>query len=124
MIAAPAAVGTTGFLRENVAGALAYVTFIPAIVFLARKPFKANPFVRFHSWQSIGLAIAGVMAGILLRVVFYLLGLIPWVGHLLAWLAVLVFSVGWVILWLVALVKALQGEWFKLPVIGDFAEKV
>jgi len=124
MIVAPAAVGSTGLLKENIAGALAYITFIPAIVFLVRKPFKANHFVRFHSWQSIGLAVAGVLAAIALRIIFYVLGLIPWIGHLLAWLAVLVISLGWVILWLVVLVKALQGELFKLPVIGDFAEKV
>jgi uncharacterized membrane protein len=122
MIVAPAAMTTTG-LKENIAGALAYITFIPAIVFLRVKPYSQDPFVRFHSLQSIFLAIAAVVAGIVIRIVFALLTLIPRFGYLMAWLAVLVFVLGWTILWLVVLVKAFQGERFKLPVIGDFAEK-
>jgi uncharacterized membrane protein len=124
MIAAPAAVGRTGPLSENLAGALAYLTIIPAVVFLAMKPFKSNHFVRFHAWQSIFLTLATIVVGFALRLVFYVLGLIPHGGQLLSWLAVIVVPLGWVILWLVTAVKALQGELFKLPVIGDLAEKV
>lgn len=123
MIAVPAAVGTTGFLKENLAAALAYVTFIPAIVFLRLRPFNHNRLVRFHSWQSICLAIAGVLVAIGLRILFFVLSLIPRFGYLLGSLAVLVVGLGFTILWLVGLIKAFQGELFKLPVIGDFAEK-
>ena len=52
-----------------------------------------------------------------------MLALIPVIGFLLAWLALTVASMGWVILWLVLVVKALQGATFKLPVIGSLAEK-
>jgi uncharacterized membrane protein len=113
----------TGFLSDNVAGALAYFTFIPALVFLATMPFKRNHFVRFHSFQSIYLLMAGVLIAVVMRLVFPLLGLIPWLGYLLAWLAVLLVLLAWVTLWAVAVVKALQGEMFRLPVIGDFAER-
>jgi uncharacterized membrane protein len=58
-----------------------------------------------------------------MRALFSILGLIPWLGYLLAWLAVLLVSLAWGILWLVVVVKALQGELFKLPVIGDLAER-
>jgi len=115
--------GTTGWLRENVAGALAYVTFVPAIIFLRIKPFKRNHFVRFHSWQSIFLLIAGVVIGVAMKVIFSILTLIPRVGYLFGWLTVLLVSLAWAFVWLVVLVKALQGELFKLPIIGDFAEK-
>lgn len=123
MIVAPAAVGTTGWLKENVAGALAYVTFIPAIIFLRVKPFSRNQFVRFHSFQSIFLTLAVVVGAIALRFLFLGLAMIPWVGYLLAWLAVLLSSLAVLILWLVVVVKALQGERFKLPMLGDFAER-
>jgi len=123
MITAPAAVGSTGWLKENVAGALAYLTFIPAVIFLLVMPFKRNHFVRFHSFQSVFLTIAGVVAAIALRGLFALLALIPWLGYLLAWLMVLLVSLAWGFLWLVVMVKALQGERFKLPIIGDLAEK-
>ncbi len=114
---------TTSSAKAHILGALAYVTFIPAIVFLVMEPFKRDRFVRFHSFQSIFLALAGVAIGIVIRVVFFLLSLVPWLGHLLAWLAVLVFCIGWVILWMVLVIKALQGEFFKLPGIGRLAER-
>jgi len=123
MITVPAAVAATGFLKENVAAALAYVTFIPAIIFLRVKPFNHNRLVRFHSWQSIFLAVAVIMAGVVLRVLFFILSLIPRFGYLLASLAVLVVALGFLILWLVVVVKAFQGELFKLPVIGGVAER-
>jgi uncharacterized membrane protein len=124
MIAVPSAVGTIGWLHDNFAAALAYVTFIPAIIFLLRKPYKSNHFVRFHSLQSIFLAGAAVVVGVVLRIVFDLVALIPGAGYLLASLVVLVTCVGWVILWLVVVIKALQGEFFRVPIIGHFAEKV
>jgi uncharacterized membrane protein len=124
MIAAPAAAKTEGIANEALLAGLAYITFIPAIFFLLKKPYNENHLVRFHSWQSIFLAIAAVVAGVLLRIVFSLLGFIPWIGHLLAWLAVIVISLGWLILWIVVLIKALQGGLFKLPIVGDFAERV
>ena len=123
MITAPAAIGRTGWLKENVAGAVAYLTFIPAIFFLLVMPFKRNHFVRFHAFQSIFFAIAAIGIAIVLRVLFALLAFVPWVGYLLAWLTVLLVSLAWGILWLVVIVKALQGEWFKVPVIGGLAEK-
>ncbi|PYX91478.1 MAG: hypothetical protein DMG71_20115 [Acidobacteria bacterium] len=63
------------------------------------------------------------MLSVVLRLAFFVLFLIPILGHLL-WLVVwLVLSIGCFILWVVLLVKAFQGEMFKLPVIGDWAER-
>ncbi len=44
---------TAGGLTDNVAGMLAYVTIIPAIIFLVTEPYNKSRFVRFHSFQSI-----------------------------------------------------------------------
>lgn len=123
MIDVPGAVASTGFLTENVAGALAYFTIIPALLFLRISPFKRNHFVRFHSFQSLFLAIAAALAALVLRGIFPLLTLVPWLGYLLAWLVVLLVGLAAALLWMVAVVKALQGELFKLPVIGGFAER-
>lgn len=124
MIAVPSAVGGMGSIGDNFAAALAYLTFIPAIVFLLRKSYKSDHFVRFHCWQSIFMAVAAIAVGIVLRIVFALLALIPVAGYLLGSLVVLVTCLGWVILWLVVLIKAFQGEFFRLPIIGHFSEKV
>jgi uncharacterized membrane protein len=123
MIDAPVEVGATGFLKANVAGALAYITAIPAVIFLQIMPFKRNQFVRFHSWQSIFLLIAGVLVGLGVKFIFSILALIPRFGYLFACLAVLLVSLAWVMVWLVAVIKALNREMFKLPIIGHFAEK-
>ncbi len=45
-------------LTDNVAGMLAYVTIIPAIVFLVLEPYNKRRFIRFHSFQCIFFAIA------------------------------------------------------------------
>jgi uncharacterized membrane protein len=113
---------TVGVLPENLAGALAYF-LLPAIVFLFLEPYTMNRFVRFHSVQSLAVCLAGVAVGATLRLAAFFLFLIPVFGQLLVWLATLVLSLAWFTLWIVLVVKALQGEMFKLPVLGDFAEK-
>jgi len=110
--------------EDTFLGALAYITCIPAIFFVLVEPFKRNRFVRFHSFQSIFLAIATILVAVVMRILYSIFVLIPVVGFLLAWLTSAVLLLGWAILWLVLLVKALQGETLKLPWIGNLAEKV
>jgi uncharacterized membrane protein len=109
--------------KDKLTAVLAYITFIPAIIFVLIEPFKRNRFVRFHSFQSIFFAVATILAAIAIRILYSLLILIPTLGYLLAWLVMAVALLGWVILWLVLLVKALQGEAFRLPWIGSIAAK-
>jgi uncharacterized membrane protein len=109
--------------KDKLAAVLAYITFIPAIIFVLIEPFKRNRFVRFHSFQSIFFAVGTILAAIVMRVLYSLLVLIPVLGYLLAWLVMAVAALGWVILWLVLLVKTLQGETFRLPWIGSLAAK-
>ena len=112
-----------GVLTENVAGALAYVSFVPALVFLLLDPYNKNRFVRFHSFQSIYLWVTGLLIAAALRLVGLILYIIPVLGHLLVWLIAMVVILGAVVIWLVLMVKSLQGEAFKLPIIGDLAER-
>ena len=105
-------------LSDNAAGGLAYITFIPALIFLLVEPFNKNPYVRFHSWQSIFLTIAWIAAD----VVLIILGHIPFIGliNLILWPLV---ALGFLILWIIALINAFNGKRFKLPILGDLAEK-
>jgi uncharacterized membrane protein len=115
--------GKVGALPETIAGALAYCTIIPAIVFLVLDPYNRSRFVRFHSIQCLLVWLAGVVIGAALKVVGLVLLIIPFLGHLLALLISGLVGLAAVVIWLVLVVKALQGEMFKLPVLGDFAEK-
>ena len=105
-------------LADNVAGALAYVTIIPAIVFLVVEPFNRKRFVRFHSFQSIFFYVAWTVLWIGLSIIAH----IPFFGWATYLMWPLVSLAGFVI-WLILVLKAYQGQMFKLPVIGDMAEQ-
>jgi uncharacterized membrane protein len=107
-----------GGLTDNVAGMLAYFTIIPAIVFLVLEPFNRKPFVRFHSFQCIFFAIAWIVLWIVLSIIAH----IP----ILGWLTILIWPlIGLLglIIWIVLILKAYQGQMFKLPIVGDMAAK-
>jgi len=115
--------GTVGVFPENIGGALAYFTFIPAVVFLLLEPYNKNRFVRFHSIQCLCLWAAAIALGLALKVIGLIFFIIPVLGPLLVFLVKVVVGLAGFVIWLVVVVKALQGEAFKLPVLGDFAER-
>jgi len=99
----------SGF-SEHTAAWIAYITIFPAILFLLVAPYKNSALVRFHAIQC--LALAGVMlCGDII------LPIIPGIGRFL----LVLMWLGGMVCWLVCVIKASKGEWFKLPVIGDFA---
>jgi uncharacterized membrane protein len=109
------ATATTG-LTENLAGAFAYVTFLPAVWFLVFQPFNKNPFVRFHAFQCIFLTVAWFVVSFASALLSSAFG---WAGVLILPLVGLA-AFG---LWIVVIFKAYQGRTFKLPIIGDLAEQ-
>ena len=123
MLPVERACGTVGALPETLAGALAYLTIIPAIVFLFVEPYSKNRFVRFHSFQCVGLWLVVVVVGALLRVVGFVVFFIPMFGPLLVWLVSGISILAFFAVWVVLVVKALQGEMFKLPAGGRFCRK-
>lgn len=113
--AAAPAPAAAGGLTDNIAGALAYVTIVPAIVFLLIEPYNRNKFIRFHAFQSIFYCVAWI-------VVVIGLSIIPFMGVLRMMLYPIIW-LGFFVLWIVLVLKAYQGQKFKAPVIGDLAEK-
>ncbi len=90
-------------LEENVAGLLCYVVgWITGLIFFLIE--KESHFVKFHAMQSIITFGACVI-----------LSFIPFVNWVI-WIIAIV-------LWIILMVKAYQGQKFKLPGIGDLAEK-
>jgi uncharacterized membrane protein len=116
---APAAAGyapAQSGLSDNAAAAISYLTFIPAIIFLLIEPYSKKPFVRFHAMQCIGLTVASV-------VLHFAVGLLAFALHGLTFMLSSLVSLAFLILWLICIVSAAQGKWFKVPVIGDFAQQ-
>jgi uncharacterized membrane protein len=102
--------GSSTGLEPNVAGLLCYLGgWISGIVFLVIE--EKNKFVRFHALQSIVTFGALTVAGTLL-------GWIPYAGRVFGTIiGILAF-----ILWIFLMVKAYQGELYKVPVAGQVAE--
>ena len=103
--------------EDRITAALAYFTFIPAIVLLFLKQYQQRKFVRFHAFQSVFFWA--------LVVVLALLGLLASLfGWLFGWLLVgTLISMALFFTWLLLSVKALQGERFGLPLLGVLAEQ-
>jgi uncharacterized membrane protein len=102
--------GSTG-LQSNLAGALAYL-WITAIVFLLLEPYNRDKFVRFHSFQALFLGIVSIAGHIVLSA-------LPIIGWSLQPLWSLIF----VVLAVIAAVKAYQKQTWSIPLIGPFAAK-
>jgi uncharacterized membrane protein len=111
-------------IAPNVAGALSYVLgFITGIVFLL---LEKDPFVRFHAYQSILLSAAWVVLQIAFSILSSILLQIPFLGFLvviIGLLVSLVLGLGMFVLEIMLIIKAFQGQRWKLPFIGDMAEK-
>ena len=113
-----AAPATTGGLTENVAGALCYALgIITGILFLVLAPYNQSKFVRFHAFQSIFFQAAWIVLWIALTTLSFIL---PWFVMGMIWTLLPFVALGF---WLLLMFKAYQNERFKLPVIGDLAEK-
>jgi zinc-ribbon domain len=76
----PPPTSSTGGMSDNVAGMLAYVTIIPAIIFLVMEPYNKSRFIRFHAFQCLFFAVAWTVLWIALSIVAH----IPFLGWLTA----------------------------------------
>ena len=117
-------------LDENVAALLSYLFgWVSGLIFFLLE--KDSRLVRFHAMQSILLNAAGAVVGFVLWIGTFIIAVIgsmlaDSLGALLWILAMLLFAAFGLALFVAAilcLVKAYQGQYFKLPVIGNFAEK-
>jgi uncharacterized membrane protein len=125
-----------GGMDPKIAAAISYIWIVGLIFFFLE---KENKFVRFHAMQSILFGIANsvimvvlVILATILTVVFgiggamvgggvaTLVSLFVWLIWLLFWLIAMAMLVGLIF----AAVKAYQGQMFKLPIIGNMAEKI
>jgi uncharacterized membrane protein len=98
-------------LEANIAGLLCYVLgWVSGLVFILIE--RESNFVRFHAIQSIYVFGAIFVASIVLS-------WIPVIGMVIGWL---LWVLG-VVLWIILMIKAYQGEKYKLPWAGDWAEK-
>lgn len=123
-------------IDPKVAAALSYIWVVGLVFFFIE---KENKFVRFHAMQSILFGITNTVILVVLMIVGFVLtfafgigGAI--VGGVAGTLVSMLVWVIWLLFWLIAMalflglifaaVKAFQGQKFKLPIIGNYAEGI
>ena len=120
----PTAKNGTG-LDPNVAGFLCYLAgWVTGLIFYLTE--KEDQYVRFHAMQSIVFSVALVVFWLGLTIVGTIIGMVPVIGGIIGLLLGLMSLVVWLgafVVWIILMVKAYQGERWKLPVLGDMAEK-
>ena len=105
---------TSSGLDQNVAALLCYLLgFVGGLIFYLIE--KENRFVKFHALQSIALSVVFFVG----YIVVIILGFIPFIGGVLYCL----YFLGGLGVFILCMVKAYQGEMYKLPILGDFVEK-
>jgi uncharacterized membrane protein len=110
-------------MAENVAGFLCYlVGWITGLIFFL---IDKRPYVRFHAAQSIVLfggfniliwVFGAISVGMLGFGGFHFAGFL--------WLISILLDLGAFVLWILLMVKAYQGERFRVPVVADIAEQI
>jgi uncharacterized membrane protein len=119
---APAAVPAASQMDEKVAGLLCYVLgWVTGLIFYF---IDKRPYVRFHAAQSIvvfgGLHILSIVVGMFFGFSLLAGGLSGFsIGYAFYGLV----NVIVLILWILLMVKAYQGERFRVPIAADLAEK-
>lgn len=121
--AAPAAQSSGGGLADNVAGLLAYITLLPAIFFLVVEPYNKNKFIRFHSFQCLFMAGAWIACFIGLGILGTMIAFVAPLMGLLMIPLYFVAGFGFFVLVVICLIKAYSGQMWKVPFIGNLAEK-
>ena len=125
----PVRKSSTG-LDENIAALLSYVFgWVSGLIFFLIE--KDSRLVRFHAMQSLLFNVVFGVIGIVLWIFVAILlvissqisGAISTLVSLLATLIWIALIIGVLIGWVLCLIKAFQGQYFKLPIIGNFAEK-
>lgn len=117
-------------LDPNVAAGLCYlpvcgINLIMSIIVIATD--KVNKLARFHAFQSILLMVSTIPLVIIYMVGFGIALVIDSaigfpIFMFLVWLIMLVLGIGIFVFAIIALIKAFQGQIYKIPVIGNMAD--
>ena len=98
-------------IEANIAALLSYfLGLVSGVIIYALE--KNSKFVRFHAMQSMVVFACFFILGVLLKI-------LPIIG----WPLLMLLGMAQVLLWIILMIKAYKGEYFKLPFAGDIAER-
>jgi len=111
-------------LPPNIAAAIACIPLVGGIIFYLLE--KRNSFVRFYAMQSIIFGGAWFLFNIASAVVHAVVGAIPGVGPILVFLWAVIAALvhlAFLVVFIVAVVKAFSGIRWDIPYVGPMARK-
>jgi uncharacterized membrane protein len=111
-------------LPSNIAAALACIPLIGGIVFYIME--KRDAFVRFYAMQSIILGGAWFLFNVLYAIIHAIFASVPAIGVFLVFIWGLVgmcIHLVFVVVWIIATIKAFSGVRWEMPYIGPVARK-
>ena len=114
---------TTG-LPSNVAAAIACIPLIGGIIFYVLE--KRDSFVRFYAMQSIIFGAAWLLFNIVYAIVHVIFASVPAIGVFLSLLWGLVgmlIHLAFVVVWVIATIKAFTNVRWDIPYVGPMARK-
>ena len=109
---------TTG-LETNVASLLAYILgFVSGLIFLLIE--KKDATVRWHAAQSFTFAISVIVLNIGLTFFKFL----PLIGFFIRFFVSPILNIGFLIVWVILMIKAYQGKKLELPIVSQIVPAV
>ncbi|MHB8600947.1 MAG: DUF4870 domain-containing protein [Ktedonobacteraceae bacterium] len=117
-------------MDPKIAAGLGYLVFIIGIIFYFIE--KQNRFVKFHALQATFLHLGVGVVELILCIPYFILvvaasasgsGALSGLALLFGCLMGLL-GIAWFVGWLVAMIQAFQGKYFKFPLIGDWADRI
>jgi uncharacterized membrane protein len=117
--------GSDSGLPSNVAAGLcAIFPLIGGLIFYLIE--KKDQFVRHWAVQAILFGAAWFIVLLAISILSGIFGSLPYVGGVLSFLfgvAYLVASLGAVVLWIIGIIKAFQGQRWEYPIISEYGKK-
>ena len=107
--------------RSRWTAALSYVAFL---CFFSLWKYKHDDYVRYHARQGFLLLLAECVAIVTIVVLELTIGRVRFIGFVVVLMLQLVTGLGGLTLSVVGFVKALFGEYWHMPLIGEYADKV
>jgi len=120
----PAAAPSTTGLPSNLAAALACIPLIGGLIFYIIE--KHDQFVRFYAMQSIIFGGVWFLFNVISWFVQYILHVLPLIGGILnaLWLFLTaLIHLAFLVIMIVAMVKAFTGARWDIPYVGPIARK-
>ncbi|MFH0876300.1 MAG: DUF4870 domain-containing protein [archaeon] len=90
---------------------IAYITWIGLLIAFIMNNEKKNTFAKYHIRQSLLLVLAGLALGCVM--------IIP----ILGWLVGFAGGIFLLVLWIMGLIAAINGQEKEVPVLGKFAQE-